>query len=105
NIGDKLQQNKFQALINPFGGLYNPISIAKNLLSSVDRKEVDHENIIQNSGRFFHFDFHSNISGSTKEDCFENANQAIKDCNRQLTDLNYLFISLGTAWVYRWKEN
>lgn len=105
NIGEKLQQNKFQALINPFGVLYNPVSITKNLLSSIGRKEADHGSIIQSSGRFFHFDFHSKISASTEEECVENANQAIKNCHEQLTDLSYLFLSLGTAWVYRWKEN
>ena len=38
NIGTKLSQLKFQTIINPFGVLYNPISIANSINLLINKK-------------------------------------------------------------------
>ena len=47
-IGEKMVRGGFEAMVNPFGTLYNPASIAASLLRSVSEKEVEipplHEN-------------------------------------------------------------
>lgn len=103
NIGSKLQKYKFQADINPFGILYNPISIAQNLLSAAYMQEADPEKIVQGNGRFFHYDFHSEISGSSEMECLQKAHKSIQNTHGLLDQLDYLFISLGTAWAYELK--
>ncbi|MDE6000666.1 MAG: GSCFA domain-containing protein [Bacteroidaceae bacterium] len=39
-VGEKLRRGGFEAMVNPFGTLYNPASIAVSLLRSVSEKEV-----------------------------------------------------------------
>lgn len=105
NIGEKLQESKFKVSINPFGIIYNPVSLSQNLLYSIENREADSASVVESNGRFFHYGFHSDVSGATEEECLLNANQAIKDSYNSLQDLDIMFISLGTAWVYRKKDN
>ena len=39
-IGEKMKRGGFEAMVNPFGTLYNPASIAASLLRSISEKEV-----------------------------------------------------------------
>ena len=39
NIGSKLAANKFNTLINPFGILFNPISIVNTLNDIIEEKD------------------------------------------------------------------
>ena len=40
-IGERMVRGGFDAMVNPFGTLYNPASIAVNLLRAVSEKEVE----------------------------------------------------------------
>ena len=39
-IGEKMVRGGFEAMVNPFGTLYNPASIAASLLRALSEKEV-----------------------------------------------------------------
>ncbi|BAO54033.1 GSCFA domain-containing protein [Nonlabens marinus] len=100
NIGDQLSYFGFQNLINPFGTLFNPHSMAtlieKSLKNEFTAKDVQE--------RFSYF-AHSDISGANADDVLTNLKDAGRKLKHRLKTASHLIITLGTAWVYELKEN
>lgn len=100
-IGAKLAANKFDAVTNPFGTIYNPHSILKNIRSLV-AGGLDPENYIKSGDIYYHWDTHGALSGTD----LSSLQQLLKDQSHELKDhllkSNWLIITLGTARVYRY---
>lgn len=101
NIGKELSNHKFKTKINPFGIIYNPISIFKVLKQAISEKEYSEKDIFQHNEIWKCFDFHSDISDLNSEKLLENINSKIQNTNQFLKETNTLFITFGTAWVYK----
>ena len=95
-IGKKLGANKFKYLSNPFGTIYNPISIFKTLEGSLDS---DHT--VRSQDVFYHWDCHGQISGLQKEELSIKVNTALESSQEFLNEADHLIITLGTSFVYR----
>lgn len=105
NIGNRLLENKFNCDVNPFGILYNPMSILTALKQISGGKEYSEEELFFYQGQwhsFMHHGFFSDASGSA---CLGNINFRLRQASEELPSLNYLFITFGTAYVYMLKEN
>lgn len=100
-IGNFLCNNKFNALSNPYGTVYNLKSMA-DILESVMNPDwqIDRTLIIEQQGIFFHYGFHSEISGETEKEIVKRINQLHKKTAKHLANTNFLIITLGTSWVY-----
>jgi len=104
HIGGMLQRCKFPILLNPFGILYNPISIATAFDMIIDQCEIKKEELILNNNLWHSFQFHGSFSNSSSEKVIENCNQSICDSFLFLKNAQFLFITFGTAWAFRLKE-
>jgi hypothetical protein len=104
NMGEKLLQNKFQTLINPFGILYNPDSIANSLEILIKKKKFTERDLFEDNGVWNSFSHHSRFSDTNKDNCLENINQQIEVGAAFLKQADYLIITFGTAWVYQLKK-
>lgn len=105
NIGLKLQAYKFRSLLNPFGVIYNPYSIFKLLLDSLDGAGIDESFIIENQEIYRHFDFHSNISSSNLNDLMGKAASAYQQTAKFMGSSRWIIFSLGTSLVYKLKNS
>ena len=65
NISSKLQELKFKTLANPFGIVYNPISIFKQIDFILEKKKFGKEDLIENNQTWSSFDFHSDVSAKS----------------------------------------
>src|SRR5690554_4112273 len=76
HIGNKLKENKFDAVVNPLGIAYNPISLHQHL--SIDLFELNRsfEYIQLTDELYYHYDFHSKFNSFTKENFKEKVEQA-----------------------------
>lgn len=97
-IGSKLNADKFDVLSNPFGTIYNPISLFRLLGNN---EEPD--NIIQSSEAFYHWGTHGSISGLSENEVINEFKKKQEESNEFLSKCDWLVITLGTAWVYRYK--
>lgn len=104
HIGQRLIDYKFQALRNPFGVIFNPISLANNLKTLINEKLYKEEQLTSFENNYFNFDFHGSFRNKDKNKCLEKINQQVSDGHAYLSDCNFLFISFGTAWVYKYNE-
>jgi hypothetical protein len=105
NIGAKMSENRFNVCVNPFGTLYNPMSVSmacKRMLNPVRFGEKDlffHNGLY---GSFFH---HGCFSRPDMEDALRNMNESLDSSVKVFNHLSYLIITFGSAYVYYFKEN
>jgi hypothetical protein len=101
NIGKKLENACFNVLINPFGILFNPYSLAKSIENIIDNKQITDEELIFHHGLYHSFSHHSCFSHPEQNICIEQINHATAHAHQFLKEANFLIITLGTAWIYR----
>ena len=104
NIGTKLEENKFQALLNPFGILYNPSSVAQTLERIFSNEKITGEDILQHNDLWHSRLHHSRFSQTDKVPFLKAINASLNEANTFLKNTNRLLITLGTAFVWEEKE-
>jgi len=100
NIGNKLKEAKFNIDINPFGILYNPISVANSLQFLIKEKTFKEDDIFYFNERWNSYYHHSKFSFTSKDETLNKINSQIKLSSKKLQNTDYLFITFGTSWVY-----
>ena len=104
SIGKKMQWYKFPVDINPFGVVYNPVSVANTLYFISNRTHFSKVDLHYNNEQWFSFYHHSSFSDTDANRCLENINSRIDSAFDFLKKSKAVFISLGTAWVYEHKK-
>ena len=105
NIGEKLTYYKFPVLINPFGILYNPESIANSLDFLQSQKSFNESDLFEHNGVWNSFYHHSRFSNTDKSICLNQINKSLKKASETLAEANFLLITFGTSWVYQLKSS
>lgn len=106
-IGNILQDYRFNVMVNPFGTLYNPCSIAASVGRMQQGRAFTEEEVIQTNptdsnaaARYASFWHHSSFARNSAEEFLENANLELIRAGNFLREADTLIITLGTAWVY-----
>lgn len=100
NIGEKLLNSKFNVNINPFGIIYNPISIANSLTRIVNNQLYSEQELTEHHKKWFSFDHHGSFSSFNKLECLAKINNEITCAHQHLQETKTIVFTLGTAWVY-----
>ena len=107
-IGEKMVRGGFEAMVNPFGTLYNPASIAASLLRSISEKEytADSVELIQSEsdGMWHSWMHHSSFSSLDVATLVERINGPTHCVADFLREADVLIVTMGTAIIYRLKE-
>jgi hypothetical protein len=101
NMGDKFQYFKFQSETNPFGIIFNPVSIERIIDRVVNDGLFTEEDIFFHNERWHCFEVHSDLSHSNVEVLLDNLNQILTETKKQLLEATHIIITYGTSWVYR----
>ena len=104
NIGEKLVQHGFQACVNPFGTLYNPVSVCtalERLSSGRPFTEEDCVALGAGDGRIGSFFHHTSFARSTAEEFLDHANGCLAAASAFYRDCTKVIVTLGTAWCFR----
>jgi len=105
NIGSYLQELCIPIMVNPFGILYNPISIANSLELLLNKKKFTEQDLFYSNGLYNSFSHHSRFSGSDPVETLERINIKIAEASEILKNSGHLFITFGTSWVFKHKIN
>ncbi len=103
NIQQKFSYYKFSSLSNPFGIIYNPISIAKSIERIVENKFYTEDELLLVNENWISLDHHGLFSGTDKNIVLQNINQSIENWHQAIKKASHIFITLGSAWVYKHK--
>ena len=104
NMGEKFEYFKFQTTINPFGIIFNSVSIEKLIRRSIEKRKFTENDIFFHNDLWHCFEVHSELSNSDKDVFLESLNDLISSTNKKLSDSTHIIITLGTSWVYRLRQ-
>lgn len=104
-VGQRLVQNKFNSLINPFGVIYNPYSLLKLLEYALSGEVPAEDTYLKNEGIYYNYDLHSSFSHSSLSSLQKTVAQAVADTVSYLEKSEWIIITFGTAYVYRRTDN
>ncbi|MBB6612199.1 GSCFA domain-containing protein [Pontibacter sp. Tf4] len=99
-IGHKLQDYKADVLVNPFGTIFNPVSVSKLLRAVAGQDLAVEESLVQRDGIWYSYDLHSSLSSPDKEELLQLIRERIAQTCRHLQEARLLIITLGTAVSY-----
>lgn len=103
NMGVQFGYFKFQHTVNPFGIVFNPVSIEKLVSRMVHKQLFTEKDIFFHNGLWHCFEVHSVVSHPVKEQFLSNLNALLDSSHRQIMEASHLIITYGTAWVYALK--
>jgi hypothetical protein len=101
NMGEKFDYFKFQAITNPFGIIFNAVSLEKLIRRAVENKKFTENDIFFHNELWHCFEVHSELSNSDKDSFVNSLNELIDATHLQLNNSTHIIITLGTSWVYR----
>ena len=104
NIGAKLKDAMLNVIVNPFGTIFNPLSIATGVDKIIDNATIAGTELFMSSGVWNSYDFHSRFSMSSKDAALQRMNASIGEAHEHLKVCNTLVLTLGTAVVYRRRD-
>ena len=95
-IAAQMAQRYLAVTRNPFGTLYNPLSIAQALQMTAVPPLIEHD------GLWHSMAHHGAFSRSTKEEAEKAVRGSIETMQRAVEEANVVIVTFGTAWVYEW---
>jgi len=101
NMAEKFEYFKFQNAVNPFGIIFNVVSIEKLVFRSIHKQYFAEKDIFFHNESWHCYEVHSELSSPNKETFLNNLNTILESTNNQITKSTHIIITLGTAWVYR----
>ncbi len=105
NMGGRFVELGFPTRVNPFGILYNPLSMAVALSYCMDNRRVEEESLVFHDGLWHSWLHHGVFSRHDKQECLEACNQAVDDAHEFLHTCKTLIVTFGSAWYYILKRN
>jgi len=104
-IGNRMQNLRFKTLVNPFGVLFNPASIARSLERIETETPFTKDELIK-AGDIYKSFMHGSEFASTSEIDFLNKNNSLlKTASLHFKESSWVVVTLGTSWVYREKKS
>jgi len=104
-IGNQLLENKFRVLTNPFGIIFNPLSIFKLIHYTVEQSLPDKDTYLLHDEIHSNYEFHSDFSASSEDELRLMIEGGIQSAYNVIKKADWLFITLGTSVVYHRKTN
>ena len=108
NIGRQLVDYGFDVCVNPFGTLYNPVSILRSVERLISGTPFTAEDCVQigaGDTRWCSFSHHTSFARASREEFLEHANMALKAAHEHFLSCTKVIITLGTSWCFRHKES
>jgi len=103
-IGQRLSNAGFQVLTNPFGTLYNPVSIGNALSRLGSGFPFTAEDVVEmgaNAGKVCSFWHHTSFARESAEAFLAHANASLEEASAFWKTCNKVIVTLGTAWAFR----
>ena len=94
-IGEQMSQRYLKVTCNPFGTLYNPLSIAQAI--SIQPSAISYQ---YHDGLWHSMAHHGLFSRATKEEAEQAVRESVETMQKALKEATVIIVTFGTAWVY-----
>lgn len=105
-VGKICRNLGFDALLNPFGVLFNPMSIASALTRLKSGEHYTHNDVISvGEGEFCcTFEHNTEFWETSEESLICRINSELDANTEHFKKTKWVIVSLGTAWIYKHKD-
>lgn len=104
SIGNKMDSGRLPVMINPSGSVYNPVSVCSTLDLITSGKEFTKEDLFNYKGTYLSFYHYTDFSSEDPSVIIDKINKKSQEAHEFMKSCCFLFITLGTARVYRFKS-
>jgi len=104
NIGGTLSSRYFQTTVNPCGIIFDPDSLARHVSRAIHEEEVLADSLHYYNERYQSLQFHSDFSSMNEDEAIRKMNASMQVLREGLKEAKHFLITLGSAFVYRFKE-
>lgn len=99
-MGRRLAERGFDISVNPFGPLYNPLSIANCIHRSLLRQYYTLSDLTPGPRGYHCLDYAMRFSGEDADSVLDAVNSRLDDMRARIEAGAIVFITLGTVFVY-----
>ena len=96
-IGEQMKQRYLKVVCNPFGTLYNPISIAQAINLQLP---MTNDQLVHHDGLWHSMSHHGAFSRATRVETEQAVRASIETMQQALQEATVIIVTFGTAWVY-----
>ena len=104
NIGERMKHCKMPTMINPSGTVYNPESVLTAINNMISNKRAVIEDLYKFNNVWLSFNHYTDFSSDDPNELLNKINERNKKAFIFLKKASFLFITFGTARVYRFKK-
>jgi hypothetical protein len=104
-IGSQMEMGHMPVMINPAGAVFNPMSVCNTLDSITNRKQFIIDDLHFYDGTWLSFYHYTDFSSDDPIKVLEKINRRHDDAYEHLKQTGFLFITFGTARVYKLKKS
>lgn len=105
SLGHRLQLNKFSVTNTPFGTVYNPVSIHRQILDALGGQDLAEDDFFTHQGQWRNVQYHSSFNDLNRENVSDKIRHAWQIARQSLHHADWLIITYGTAFVYELTGN
>lgn len=108
NMGQKMVDLGFDVCLNPFGTLYNPVSVCNSVASLTSGIPFSKDECVQmgaGAGLVCSFSHHTSFARRTEDEFLQVANASLKEASLRWKAASKVIITLGTAWIYEYTRS
>jgi len=100
SIGKQFQDLQFRCMVNPFGIIFNPVSLMRLIRRINNDEHFDSGDLHKNNGLWFSYDHHSKLSSPDKATLLNELNSKLEESKNFISNCDVLVLTLGTSWVF-----
>ena len=103
NIGARMANGGYQVCVNPFGTLFNPVSVASSLERLASAEPFTISECVQmgaGSQLWCSFSHYTKFARPTKEEFLADANHTLAEASAFFRECNKVIVTFGTAFVF-----
>jgi hypothetical protein len=104
SIGSWMEKGKMEVMINPSGTVYNPASVSASIDIITAGREFKQDDLLYHDGLWHSFFHYTDFSSDDPVLALEKINKRAGEASVFLSSAGFLFITLGTARIYRWRK-
>ena len=104
HIGNQLIDLKFNALQNPNGILFDPLSVATSLISYIEPVAYESKDLFFHNELWQSWKHHGIFSDTSQQAVLNKINESQQEAHIFLNKANWLIITLGSSFSYLLKE-
>jgi hypothetical protein len=105
SIGSQMEIGHMPVMINPAGAVFNPVSVCNTLDTITKGKEFLLDDLHFYDGTWLSFYHYTDFSSDDSSNVLEKINRKTKEALDFLKRARFLFVTFGTARVYKLKKS